>query len=143
MVVDHHAFFHLDETCCIHLAKAVSKSPRKPCAVGSTNFPSASKTCPARATNTSGLPNGKAPTWVSTWRKCNWALSVPKLPVLAPIIATGLPTRGGCGERDAQSMAFLRAPLIELLYSGVAINNPFACNRRVRKSTTTSGNGFS
>ncbi len=40
-------------------------------------------------------------------------------------------------------MAFLSAPLIELLYSGVAINSASACASLVRKSATAWGNGFS
>ena len=67
-----------------------------------------------------------------TCRRCICARAVPKLPVLAPMIAIGFPFRGGSGGREAQSMAFFRTPGIEKFYSGVAISNASAAAMRSR-----------
>ena len=37
----------------------------------------------------------------------------PSTPPLAPMMATGLPSKGGSGGREAQSIAFLSTPEIE------------------------------
>jgi hypothetical protein len=57
---------------------------------------------------------------LSTARRLCWATAVPICPNEAPITAAGRWSNEFCPHgRDAQSMAFLSAPGIERLYSGV------------------------
>jgi hypothetical protein len=73
-------------------------------------------------------------------RSCACAQTAPKIPVLAPITATGLLRQALSGNgRDAQSTAFLRAPGIEPLYSGVAIRIASAAAIARRSRSTAAG----
>ena len=80
-----------------------------------------------------------APIVFSTLRRSAWAQTAPKRPVLAPTTATGFPRRLLSGKgREAQSRAFLSAPGIEALYSGVAIRTASA-SASARLSRATDG----
>ena len=79
----------------------------------------------------------------SDLRSSACAQIAPKIPVLAPITATGLSRKALSGNgRDAQSTAFLRPPGIEPLYSGVAIRTASAA-AIVRRSRSTAAGGRS
>ena len=69
----------------------------------------------------------RAPVEASTLRSSACAQTAPKLPVVAPITAAGLPWSGVSARgREAQSIAFLSTPGIDELYSGVANSRPSA-----------------
>jgi hypothetical protein len=73
-------------------------------------------------------------------RRSACAQRAPNRPVLAPMTATGLRRRQLSGKgRDAQSRAFLSAPGIEPLYSGVAIRTAWARAISSRNSVTAGG----
>jgi hypothetical protein len=56
-----------------------------------------------------------------------WAQTAPNRPVEAPTTATGLPFRALSGKgREAQSRAFLSAPGMDPLNSGVEMMTPSA-----------------
>ena len=79
-------------------------------AVWSVRRPFSSNFCAACVMNTSGLLIGKAFRKTSIWRRCYCARAVPSKLGLAPMMATGLPSKGWFGGREAQSIAFLSTP---------------------------------
>jgi hypothetical protein len=84
----------------------------------------------------------RAPVEASTLRSSACAQTAPKLPVVAPTTAAGLPCRGvEARGRDAQSIAFLRTPGMEELYSGVAIRTASESAIARRRSATEAGAG--
>ncbi len=86
--------------------------------------PSASSAC---ATGSSRSTT-RAPIAPSTLRSSACAQTAPNRPVLAPMTAAGLPRSGlSATGRETQSSAFLSAPGIEPLYSGVATRTASAC----------------
>src|SRR5712672_2772389 len=54
--------------------------------------------------------------------------------------AIGLPAKGWLGSRETQSMAFLRPPGIEKLYSGVTMITPSAARMASASAVTGPGN---
>ena len=62
--------------------------------------------------------------------------AVPPCAFAAPMIAIGLPFHAESPTgRLAQSIAFFRTPLIEKLYSGLAINRPSAAAISARSAS--------
>ena len=60
-------------------------------------------------------------------RRCCWATAVPIAPTETPMTPAGLPVNALCPYgREAWSMAFLRTPGTERLYSGVTNSKPCA-----------------
>ena len=83
----------------------------------------------------------RAPAVRSTLRSSACAQTAPNMPVLAPATATGLSRRTFAGNgREAQSSAFLSAPGMEALYSGVAMSRASA-DAIAWRSATTRGDG--
>src|SRR5919109_667347 len=85
-----------------------------------------------------------APEAFSVLRPSACAQTAPNRPVLAPMTAEGLSrsTLSGKG-RDAQSIAFFRAPGSDALYSGVAIKSASASSTASRNACTGSGGASS
>ena len=65
--------------------------------------------------------------------------TVPRRPVDAPMIATGLPLNGWSGGREAQSMAFCSTPGTAWLYSGETKSSPSAAAMAARSARADSG----
>ncbi len=79
--------------------------------VSSESSPASSKRSAALKAMTSGLGSTYDSTNWNVWRRASCARAVPKLPVLAPMIATGLWRMGvSAGGRDTQSRAFFSTP---------------------------------
>ena len=73
-------------------------------------------------------------------RSSAWAQTAPNMPALEPITATGLLRNAFVASgREAQSSAFLSAPGIEELYSGVAIRTASAEATAARSAATAGG----
>jgi hypothetical protein len=92
-----------------------------------TSCPGPSNARSAWLTRSRGPNHGRVPRVRKTGSQAVCARSVPPRPGVAPINATGrLPkTRGmSAGGRVSQSIAFLKTPGIELLYSGVTRSRP-------------------
>jgi hypothetical protein len=64
----------------------------------------------------------------------------PSVPFAADWRATGLPAKGWLGTRDTQSIAFLRPPGIEKLYSGELKITPSAARTASASLCTGGGN---
>ena len=78
----------------------------------------------------------------STGSQAFWLRMVPNPPGDAPISATGRPPntrRMSLAGRDSQSIAFLKTPGIELLYSGVTRSRPSAAAIASFSATTGAG----
>src|SRR5262245_61422651 len=79
----------------------------------------------------------RAPAAASDLRSSACAQTAPNIPVLAPIVATGLLRSAAVANgREAQSTAFFSAPGIEWLYSGVANSRASACSIAARQLST-------
>src|SRR5262249_34429963 len=77
----------------------------------SVRRPSLSNFSWARVTSTSGERRAWVPVKRKACRSWSWARTVPWAPMVAPMIAAGLPRSGVLsGGREAQSMAFFSTP---------------------------------
>jgi hypothetical protein len=106
----------------------------------SARMPLAWKRPSASRTNRAGAGNTADSVAASICRSAPCARRVPHRPPEAPMTATGLPasTSSGLG-RESQSMAFLRTPGTDQLYSGVAIRSASAAATSSRRCRTVSG----
>src|SRR5437016_11623598 len=91
---------------------------------------------------TSGSLIGNMLRYTRICRRCNCARAVPMAPVVAPMIAAGLPFQAlSPWGREAQSIAFFNTPDTDQLYSGVTNRIAFALRIHLFNSVTLAG-GF-
>src|SRR6185369_16937474 len=109
--------------------------------LASVSAPSASNTVAARGTR-SRPGQSSQPSVRRIGSHAFWLRIVPNPPGDAPTSATRLPAKtraASAGGRDSQSIAFLKTPGTELLYSGVASSRPSAAAIASFSSATARG----
>src|SRR5450830_139317 len=111
--------------CFFTQATYLSIQPCRNLLLSEPIFPDASNNPSLAWMKASGWPSVGTSRYASTLRKCCCARAVPVAPTETPNTPAGLPVQALCPYgREAWSIAFLRTPGIERLYSAVTNRRP-------------------